>query len=412
MALVPDGLELTWVGGHGVTYPLGFRTGSTACGIRRTRPDLALIVSEVPAAAAGVFTTNLVRASSVDFSHAVVSGGIAQAIFCKAGNANACTGAEGERVTRDCATLTATALGIDAQQVLVAATGIIGRQVPYHKIVQGMPSAVAALEQGAAADLAAAEAIRTTDTFAKQCAVIVTSPHWTGELRIGGMCKGSGMIAPNMATTLCFLTCDARIDYTVLQHALGVAMDRSFNRVTVDGDTSTNDMALILANACGSGEIPSSGPAYDHFLAALTAISIRLAQLVAQDGEGATKRVDITVTGASSEVAAAQVGRTVAESPLVKTACFGNDPNWGRIVAAAGRAGVYFDPARVVVVINGVTVFANGGPAEFDEPALIDAMRAKVLDVQIDLDQGDESATIWSCDLSYDYVRINAEYTT
>jgi glutamate N-acetyltransferase/amino-acid N-acetyltransferase len=226
------------------------------------------------------------------------------------------------------------------------------------------------------------------------------------------MCKGSGMIAPNMATTLCFMTCDAAIPSTLLQQAFSIAMDRSFNRVTVDGDTSTNDMALLLANGLGTALIAEAGPQFDDFLAALTAISIRLAQLVAQDGEGATKRVDLTVSGAVSEASAAKVAKTVAESPLVKTAFFGNDPNWGRIVAAAGRAGVPFDPQRMKVVINGVTVFFEGGPAEFDQPDLVQAMRAKVLEVLIDLGGGDCSATVWSCDLSYDYVRINAEYTT
>ena len=412
MAVGAEGLTLTWLAGHGVTHPLGFRTGAAECGIRRTRPDLTLIVSDVPAVAAGVFTTNLVRASSVDFSRAVIERGPAQAIFCKAGNANACTGAIGEQVTRDCAALTGNSLGIDPAQVLVAATGIIGRQVPFEKIVAGMPAAVEALATGAAADLAAAEAIGTTDTFAKQAALTATSPYWEGELRIGGMCKGSGMIAPDMATLLAFLTTDARIEPAVLQRAFREAMDRSFNRVTVDGDTSTNDMALILANGLGSATVPVRGPGADVFLEALTAVGVRLAQLVAQDGEGATKRVDLTVQGAASEAAAAQVGKTVAESPLVKTAFFGNDPNWGRIVAAAGRAGVPFDPDQVSVAINGVTVFAKGGPAEFDEPALVEAMRAPVLEVLIDLGDGEGAATIWSCDLSYDYVRINAEYTT
>lgn len=412
MAIETIGLTLHWVTEAGVTHPTGFRTGSTACGIRKIRPDLTLLLSEVPASVAGVFTTNLVRASSVDFSRAVVQSGIAQAIFCKAGNANACTGPQGEQVTRDCATLTGSALGVDPAQVLVAATGIIGRQVPYERIVAGMPDAVAALSAGAEVDLASAEAIRTTDTFAKQVALTATSPYWEGELRIGGMCKGSGMIAPNMATTLCFMTTDAAIPSPLLQQAFGIAMDRSFNRVTVDGDTSTNDMALLLANGLGSASIAATGPAFDDFLEALTAISIRLAQMVAQDGEGATKRVDLTVSGAMSEAGAAQIAKTVAESPLVKTAFFGNDPNWGRIIAAAGRAGVPFDPDRMRVVINGVTVFVDGGPASFDQPELVQAMRAKVLEVLIDLGAGDHSATVWSCDLSYDYVRINAEYTT
>lgn len=412
MALKTESETLVWQYGRGVTYPLGFKCGSSACGLKKTKNDLAIILSEMEAHVAGVFTTNLVKASSVDFSQAIVKRGHARAIFCNSGNANACTGELGEKVTNDSAHLTAKLLDLEPGEVLVAATGIIGKQIPFEKIESGLPKAVEAMQEGQAADLLVSEAICTTDTFAKRIALTVTSPHWEGELRIGGITKGSGMIAPNMATTLCFLTTDADIEPVALQSALTTAMNQSFNRLTVDGDTSTNDMALILANGAGSAKIPASGPAFDDFQFALNAISIELAKMIAKDGEGATKLVEITVEGAVTEATAEKIAKTVAESPLVKTAFFGNDPNWGRIVAAAGRAGAKFDPNKLQVELQGVEVFAYGQPTQFDSAALSEAMNAPVLKVLLNLNHGSHEATVWTCDFSYDYVRINAEYST
>jgi glutamate N-acetyltransferase / amino-acid N-acetyltransferase len=408
----PSLATLEWFEDLGVTHPAGFRGGAAWCGLKSSRKDLCLIASDGPAGCAGVFTRNLVKASSVVYSERVVRSGSARAIFCNAGNANACTGDRGMDDTLACASLTADALGLgDGDQVLVAATGIIGVPLPVEKIREGLPQVAAVLARGAEADDEVAKAILTTDTCTKQVALTVTSPHWDGELRIGGVTKGSGMIAPNMATTLCFLTTDARIDPPLLQRALSKAMDRSFNRLTVDGDTSTNDMALILANGTGPAVIERE-QAFEAFAAALEAISLDLAKRVARDGEGATKLVAVRVTGAATEEDAAQVAKTIAESALVKTALFGCDPNWGRVLAAAGRSGIPFDPDQASLRFGSHLVFAAGAALPFDKLAAHDGLKAKEVEVHLDLGGGHGEATFWTCDYSYDYIRINAEYHT
>lgn len=395
----------------GITFPKGFKAGAVWCGLKSKRKDLTVILSETPATCAGVFTQNLVRASSVDYSQAIVAQGTAQAIFCNAGNANACTGDQGIADTLACASLTGDALGIPQESVLVAATGIIGVPLPVSKIDAGLQSLVHNLDTGVCADEDVAHAILTTDTCPKQFSISVESRHWEGELRIAGVTKGSGMIAPNMATTLCFLTTDASVPAPLLQQALASAIDKSYNRLTVDGDTSTNDMALILANGAGTAKVESL-EAFQAFVAALETVCLELAKMVARDGEGATKLVSIKVTGAQDERGAERIAKTIAESALVKTALFGCDPNWGRVLAAAGRAGVLFDPSKASLWFGPHLVFHRGTVAPFDRTqAHLDLKAPEVL-VVLDLGQGSAAATIWTCDYSYDYIRINAEYHT
>lgn len=398
--------------GSGITWPLGFLAAGTHSGLKFKNLDTALIVSDRPAAAAGTFTQNVVVASSVEYSRRLVKAGAARAIFCISGNANACTGEEGEQHTIAKAKMTAQALHLDFNEVLIAATGVIGKPLPIDKLATGIPKAARALKSGPDVDENVGAAMLTTDLRVKQIALTLTSPDFEGEVRIGAVAKGSGMIAPNMATTLCFVTTDAKIDAGVLQTAFSEAIETTFNRITVDGDTSTNDMALILANGASDVAIPASGPAYDLFQEGVHQALEALAKEIARDGEGATKLVEVAVTSAITEDAAKAIAKTVAESPLVKTALFGADPNWGRIVAAAGRAGAPFNPKMLTVKIGHITVFANGMGAPFDKSAASKLLKEKDVKLSIDLAQGDFSATFWTCDFSYDYVRINAEYHT
>jgi len=396
----------------GVTYPEGFVASGVRCGLKSEGPDLALIVCDGDAPVAGVFTQNLVQAACVRHSRRVVASGLGRAIVCNAGNANACNGEQGDRDAAAMAEITARHLGLDPGKVLVASTGVIGHPLPMHLIEAGIPLAVEALDRNHGADLQVAQAIMTTDLRRKMLAVTCCSDQWDGELNIGGVCKGSGMIAPNMATMLCFLTTDACIAPALLQAALCRASRKSFNRVTVDGDTSTNDMALILAAGTGGARIAEEGTAFEDFVEALTRVCVHLAREIARDGEGATKLVEVAVRRAPNEEAAERVARTIAESPLVKTALFGCDPNWGRILAAAGRAGIPFDPARVRVLVGDTEVYRDGSGRQFDRNAVHDYLGEAEICIAVDLAAGEASARIWTCDFSYDYVRINAEYHT
>ena len=399
-----------WHEVRGITFPLGFSAGSTWCVFKSKRHDLALIVSDHIASAAGVFTQNLVKASSVEFSQQIVKSGKARAIFCSSGNANACNGPDGMIATAACAEHTAKKIGCDPEQVLVAHTGVIGKTYDVCKAANGLKQLH--IGTGIDHDIDVAKAILTTDTVNKQIALSVRSPFWEGELRIGGVCKGSGMIAPNMATTLCFLTTDANIPPPLLQKALTHAIDKSFNRITVDGDTSTNDMCLILANGAGLAHITQEGAGFDFFCQILEEVAIKLACMVARDGEGATKLVAVTVKGAQSEEQAVKVAKTIAESPLVKTALFGNDPNWGRVLAAAGRSGISVDPECAELAFGPHILFAHGRATGFDAKEVHDYLQQEEVDITFDLAHGDQQATVWTCDYSYDYIRINAEYHT
>ena len=410
------GAALTTVAG-GVCAARGFAAAGVRCGIKRKRRDIALLVCTEAgeATAAGVFTTNVVRAPCADRSEALLRAApSARAVVVNAGNANAGNGARGEADNAEMARLTAVSLGCDPDRVLTASTGVIGTPLPMPLLTAGIPDAARALEASPDAASRAAEGIMTTDTFPKERAVEFACAGVVA--RVGGMAKGSGMIAPNMATMLAFVTTDLAVAPALLDLALRRAVHVSFNCLTVDGDTSTNDSCFLLASgAAGNAPLADpDSPDFAAFVHALTDVCIYLAREVARDGEGATKLVTVRVTGAATEDDARRVARTVSESPLVKTALFGNDPNWGRILMAAGRAGVRFDPKAATASLAGVRIFAHGTPAAFDAPALSQAMAAKEIEIAVDLGVagGTGAATFYTCDFSYDYVRINAEYHT
>jgi glutamate N-acetyltransferase/amino-acid N-acetyltransferase len=389
------------------TSPKGFRSAGVHCGVKREKPDLALLVSDVPASAAGVFTTNKVKAAPVRYTQRAVAAGRAQAIVVNSGNANACTGGPGFADSEEMAKLTAASLGLAADLVLVASTGVIGVPLPMDAIRSGIPVAVNALSSDGEG---AARAILTTDNFPKTAAVRLDIDG-VG-VTIGGMAKGAGMIHPNMATTLCFLTTDASVPPAVLRGALKRAVQDSFNSITVDGDTSTNDTVLLLANGCAGGAPITNGEALTRFTAALTLVAGELARMVVRDGEGATKLVEISVEGAASDLEARQAAMTVANSLLVKTALHGGEPNWGRILAALGRSGVEMSEETTDVSFGSLDVVRGGlgVPGVWDAAAA--ALGEKEVSIRIRLAVGNGAAKVWTSDLSEEYVRINGSYTT
>lgn len=395
---------LHWIEGA-VTAPRGFRAAGVRCGVKSQGKDLALIVSDRVATIAGMFTTNRAAAPCVRYSRHVVEAGVARAIVANSGNANAATGEEGFLDNVRMAQKAAALLDCPPAQVVTASTGIIGQRLPMEKIEAGIEQAVRALS--VEGGYAAAEAIMTTDTVPKAEALSLSLPD--GEVRLGGIAKGAGMIAPNLATMLCFITTDAQIEAPALQRTLTDAVERSFHCLTIDSDTSTNDMVVALANGKSGVDVRRY---LDDFQRALEELCIRLAQRIARDGEGATKLVEIEVRGAPTFTQARKMAKTIAESPLVKTALFGNDPNWGRILAAMGRSGVDFDPDRAQIALQGTLVYAEGKPALYDAQHLHEQLKTERVTIMVDLQGGTEHATVWTCDLSYDYVRINAEYHT
>lgn len=390
----------------GVTSAQGFVASGVHCGIKPEKKDLALVYSRAPATAAGVFTTNKVKAPPVLLNMDRIRSGRGQAVVLSSGNANACTGEQGMRDAREMAELTAHYLGVADELVYVCSTGIIGRPLPMDAIRQGIPEVVRLLSPDGNA---AAEAIMTTDTAPKAAALQV--PVGAQVITVGGMTKGAGMIHPQMATTLTVLTTDAAVSPPVLQAALRRAADQSFNRITVDGDRSTNDTILLLANGeAGVPEITGPGDALEAFQCALTAVAVTLAKMVARDGEGATKFVEIVVRGAQSEADAHRAGLAVAVSPLVKTAIYGGSPNWGRILAAVGSSGADVTADRVAVWMGPVPVVERGEAAEDPESAEEAARYLAGEDVQItvDLGLGKGEATVWTCDLTERYIKENA----
>lgn len=393
----------------GITAPAGFTAAGVACGIKPSGLDLALIVSTPAARAAGIFTTNLAVAAPVVVTreHLRRSHGTASSIVVNSGCANACTGDQGLTVARAMATDTARAIGCSAEQVLVSSTGVIGVQLDGEKLRHGITHAVGAL--GREEHGAAAEAIMTTDRWAKEAAVRVATPE--GVFHVGGMAKGAGMIEPNMATMLGFLTTDADVGPDLLQRALAEAADDTFNAITVDGETSTNDMVLLLAGGRSGVRIDETG--YPAFVDALHTVCRELALAVVTGGEGATKLVTVTVTGARTTNEAKQTARAIANSPLVKTAVHGGDPNWGRLVTVAGRAGVAFDLARARVRIGETELFSDGQVFADREPAAAEHLKGSKVVLGVDVGAGGTgTATVWTCDLSAEYVRINADYRT
>jgi acetylglutamate kinase len=395
-----------------VKIPKGFRFGGIASGLKPQRRDLALIVSDHPAAAAGVFTQNRAAAAPVQDARARVPAEGMRAIVANSGNANALTGPAGLDDVAVIRGAVADALGLQKRAVLTASTGVIGARLPAMKIVTALPGLVEQL--GDHPDLAA-EAIMTTDTRPKMAAREVVLGGKTAIL--SAICKGSGMLAPQLATTLCVVVTDAAVSPGTLQEALARSVRKTLNMVTVDGEMSTNDTVYLLANGlAGNARIHEPGADLERFETALVDLLGEMARAMAADGEGATKMVEVVVTGAPDEEAARDCARSIASSPLVKAALFGADPNWGRILATVGaRAGVRgwpIDPFRARVALQGVTVFANGGPVEIDREALRGRMRESRIDVNVALADGDARAIAWGCDLSYDYVKINADYTS
>ncbi|MGO8686610.1 MAG: bifunctional glutamate N-acetyltransferase/amino-acid acetyltransferase ArgJ [Candidatus Dormibacteria bacterium] len=415
MAVSEAGVPGTGIAlGVGVCAARGFSAGTAAAGIRGDgdpgREDIAVVVSDRPCAGAGVFTRNLVKAAPVVISQLTLRRGTPiHAVVANAGNANACTGAQGLRDALRMCALTAGALGRDPVEVLVCSTGVIGRALPMERVSEGLRAAAGALSRDAGE--AAARAIMTTDTLPKTASAVFVVDGV--EHRVGGMAKGAGMIHPDMATLLALVTTDADVAAPDLQALLGEVAASSFNSITVDGDTSTNDTLFALANGAAGG--PSLGPGTAGFAAlreAFLGVCESLAEQVVADAEGATKHFRVSVTGGRDDAEARLAARTVAVSPLVKTAVHGADPNWGRIVMALGRSGAHLSLDRVRVGIAGITVFENGAPLDIDLGPVVDALRRPRSDIDVDLGAGDGRGHAWGCDLTADYVRINAEYTT
>jgi len=394
----------------GVTAVDGFRAAGLHCGIKKNGlADLALLVADRPCAAAAVFTRNRFPAPPLQVTRRHLRGGVAQAVIINSGNANAFTGEVGLRDAEAMVGAAAAQLGIPTRQVLVASTGVIGVRLPIDTITAALPDLVARLSPDRGHE--AAEAIRTTDTFTKE--VAISGRVGRAEVRIGGMAKGSGMIHPNMATMLAFLTTDVKIPPSLLRLALRKAVDGTFNAITVDGETSTNDMVLCLANGQGAAKVGAAGVAFRQFVALLTDACAALAKMVVADGEGATKRIEIVVTGAKDDRSARRVAMAVAKSPLVKTAFFGEDANWGRIVAAIGNADVPVDPDKIDLTFGTVPLVRRGaylGAAAETAASLY--LKEKELRLTIGLSTGRGRATVWTCDLSDAYVKINAAYRT
>jgi glutamate N-acetyltransferase/amino-acid N-acetyltransferase len=408
----------------GVTAPIGFKAAGIRAGIKSARkPDFAAIVSDPPAAAAGAFTKNAIRASSVDWCAGILPAPDISAIVCTSGCANACTGPKGIHDNATVASLTAAALKTWPKRVLTASTGTIGKYLPVNRIKTAMPKLISALSEKHSGGTDFAQAIMTTDLEKKESAVRVKCGK--GSFTIGGVAKGSGMIHPNMATMLCFITTDAEIDEKLLDKIVKRVVDRTFNNLTVDGDTSTNDMVLVMANGASGILVrraialanPEARKAQqmipvDAFEEALFAVCNDLCKKIAADGEGATKRVEINISGARTEAEAKLAAKAVANSNLTKCALFGNDPNWGRIACAVGYSGAQISKKLMSIKLCGIKVFENLLPVPFDADKLHTLLKKKVVNVDVDLGMGKVGAVAHTCDLSYDYVKINAEYHT
>jgi glutamate N-acetyltransferase/amino-acid N-acetyltransferase len=393
----------------GVATARGFRAAGISAGIKANgNPDLALLVADAPAQVAAVYTTNKVLAAPVIVSqeHLKRSGGTARAIVVNSGCANSCTGDTGLHDARTMAEETARLVGCPVEQVLVASTGVIGVALPMDKVQRGIPAAFHAL--GADQGPAAARAIMTTDLAPKESAARISIGG--REAWIGGMCKGAGMIEPMMATMLGFVTTDASVPKPILDRALREAVDQTFNAITVDGDSSTNDCVLLLASGASGVVVDEAG--YGTFVEGLTAVCRELALAIVRGGEGATKLVTINVTGAATSIEARRAAKVIANSMLVKTAVHGGDPNWGRLICAAGRAGVALEASRAGVTIGSLVLFKDGQPHDELAPAAAEYLKGKELSIGVDLGAGTASSTVWTCDLSAEYVRINADYRT
>ena len=397
----------------GVTAPKGFLASGTHCGLKKSKKDLALIYSESICDSAAAYTTNLVKGQPLQVTAEHLENGKSQAVIINSGNANTCTGEEGKQKAFQMAEFIARETGIDKSDVIVASTGVIGVQLDIDKIEAAVPELVSKMSKDGHED--SSNAILTTDTRTKEIAVTIMIDN--KEVTIGGMAKGSGMIEPNMATMLSFLTTDISIDKDLLKEALLATVAKSYNRISVDGDTSTNDMVSIMANSqAGNTKITSKNNDYQTFLEALEHINIYLAKEIARDGEGATKLIECQVKEACREEDAEKLAKSVIASSLVKTAIFGADANWGRILCALGYAGVEIDVSKVKIDIESsqgsVTVYTDGKGADFDEAKAKDILLCDEIKIIANLNSGNSSAVAWGCDLSYDYVKINGDYRT
>ncbi len=398
-----------------ITDVRGFRARGAHIGIKSKRRDLALIVSDVPASAAAVYTQNQVVAAPVTLTKKHLKNGLAQAVVVTSGNANACTGDKGKEAALTVAETTAEELGIPVEEVVVSATGVIGVEFPIDKVVRGIRTNVKHLTDKRVSGSMVANAIMTTDTFQKEG--FSTFNLSGARCFMAGVAKGAGMIHPDMATMLAFIVTDVNITPKLLQEALDSATRRSFNMISVDGDTSTNDMALVMANGlAGNPRIEKRDDDYHRFRMELEKMCVHLAKLIVSDGEGATKFIEYRVNNAKDEEGARQIVRTISNSNLVRTAIFGRDPNWGRVLAAIGRSGVKVDVDKVDIWMGSTKrleqVCASGGVADFDKGTLRKILRSSQIRVLVDLHMGKESAVGWGTDFSYEYVRINAAYTT
>lgn len=399
----------------GVTAAKGFKASAAAAEIKyKGRTDMAMIYSEVPCVAAGTFTTNVVKAAPVKWDQEVVyHHPYAQAVVCNSGIANACTGTEGYGYCKETADATAEELNIPADSVLVASTGVIGMQVPIDRIKNGVKMMAPVLSGTLKAGTEAAKAIMTTDTVKKEVAVQVEIGGKT--VTIGGMCKGSGMIHPNMCTMLSFVTTDAGISKEMLQKALSEDVKDTYNMVSVDGDTSTNDTVLLLANGMAENpEITEEGEDFETFKKALNYINTSLAKKIAGDGEGATALFEVKVVGARTKEDAVTLSKSVVTSSLTKAAIYGHDANWGRILCAMGYSGVQFDPEKVDLYfesrVGKIKIIENGVSTGYSEEEATKILSENEVTAVADVKMGQASATAWGCDLTYDYVKINADY--
>jgi glutamate N-acetyltransferase/amino-acid N-acetyltransferase len=394
----------------GVTVPTGFTAAGVACGLKKNgNPDLAVVFSQVPATAAGVFTTNVVKGHSLQWSREHIRAGVARIVAINSGCANACVGEDGKRDAAAFAGLVAERAVCPVEQVMIGSTGVIGFRLDMDKIRAGLDAAFDRLSPEGGIE--AAVAVMTTDTFKKEAE---SAFELNGKIiRIGGFAKGSGMIHPNMATMISILTTDLAISAPLLDKALRTVVNRSYNRVSVDGDTSVCDKVLILANGMAGNEpVQAEGDAYDSFVSALDEVASSLAKMLARDGEGATKLLEFHVDNAPNQETAHTILQAVVKSPLVKTAFFGEDANWGRILTAAGYSGASFDPDRIDIRLGDVLVCQNGTALRFDEQAALKILKAHDIVVTIDMKSGTASDRMWTCDFSYDYVKINGSYRT
>ncbi len=398
----------------GVCAPKGWKAGGIRCGIRknRTKKDLAFIISDVPASAAAVYTTNLVKGAPIDVTKAHIADGKARAVICNSGNANTCN-ANGIEIAEQMAALAAETFDIEAKDVVVASTGVIGEPLIIDLIANAMNELAEALSYAGSDD--AAEAIMTTDTKPKQVAVEFEIGGKT--CRMGGIAKGSGMIHPDMATMLVFITSDAAISPELLQKAISTDVSDTFNMLSVDGDTSTNDMCVVLSNGlAGNPEITEENEDYAVFMQALNTLNVTLSRMIVGDGEGATKLLECVVSGAADKETAKKVARSVICSSLVKTAMFGADANWGRILCAIGYSGADVDVHKVDLSLSSgkgtIELCRNGAGVPFSEEKAKEILLEEEIEINIELNSGDVKATAWGCDLTYDYVRINGDYRT